>query len=103
VSAATYTCPVCGRSSPNRDADERYCGICQGLTSDPPPPGMRWVLFAPAVAALHFGRMLETRWLEPGVTYEILAGVGAGRYVYDGELFVPAELPPSGASGTVGA
>jgi hypothetical protein len=87
--SATYTCPICGRGSLNRDGDERYCTACHGLTSDPPPPGMRWVVFVPA-SGRRFGRLLESRGLEAGVSYEILVGNVADRYVYDGERFVPA-------------
>jgi hypothetical protein len=91
VTTATYTCPVCGRTSWNpNDARERYCGACHGLTSASLPPGMRWVLFVPAGGELErFGRLLEERWLEPGGSYSIAVGAGAGDYVFDGERFVP--------------
>jgi len=88
---ATFTCPVCGRTSWNpNDARERYCGACHGFTGLPTPEGFRWVLFVPADERGRFGRLLDDAGLERGASYGIVAGDEAGDYVYDGERFVEA-------------
>jgi hypothetical protein len=47
VSAPSFTCPVCGRTSYNpNDVREQWCGACHGATGHPLPEGagLRWVL-----------------------------------------------------------
>jgi hypothetical protein len=78
----TYTCPVCERTSYNpNDAEHKWCGACQGYTSEPPPPGFRWVLFEDG----RFGRLMEIAGLRAGAEYTIMPSDEV--YYFDGQRF----------------
>jgi hypothetical protein len=88
MSVATFTCPVCERTTddPN-DVRERYCARCHGITTSA-PPGWRWVRFKASTCA-DFGRLLSEHELDVGSRYEQIAERRS--FEYDGEAFVEIE------------
>lgn len=55
------------------DVAEQWCGNCGGLTTEVPPPGMRWVQFRPRRQHV-FYRLLQNTFLVDGNSYDSVVG-----------------------------
>jgi hypothetical protein len=86
VSDLSYTCPICRRDSYHPlDVKHGFCSACGGYTREPPPPGLRWVLFRGG-SLDGCGRLIEERFLEEGMTYERMSE-STGPWTFDGSEF----------------
>lgn len=74
------SCPICNGEL----AHDGWCVTCHGLTTEPPPPGFRWVTLTGGPSG-DFGRMMQERFVRLGAEY--VTAIDDDRYSYDGEAF----------------